>query len=101
RPQAWSAASLPWTLISLLGITPGEGGALYVVKPCLPPWLDWVSLRNLRFGDSSVDLTFRRDRDHTGVEVERQTGPGSVVLAAQWPLAPIGASRDTSLPPSL
>lgn len=90
RPQAWSAASLPWTLISLLGITPGETGALYVVKPCLPPWLDWVSLRDLRFGESSVDLTFRRDRDHTGVEVERQTGPGSVVLAAQWPLAPIG-----------
>jgi glycogen debranching enzyme len=89
RPQAWSAASLPWAMISLLGVTPGHSHDLHVVQPVLPPWLDWVRLKNLQFNSSSVDLVFRRNRNHVGVEVERQTGPGSVVLSAEWPLPPL------------
>ncbi len=89
RPQAWSAASLPWTLLSLVGVTPGDSHDLHVVQPVLPPWLEWVRLKNLRFNSSSVDLVFRRNGNHVGVEVERQSGLGSVVLSAKWPQSPL------------
>lgn len=89
RPQAWSAASLPWLLVSLAGITAENANTLHVVRPALPMWLDWLRLRNVRFGASTVDLMLRRVGDHVGVEVERQRGPGSVVLSARWPIAPL------------
>ena len=90
RPQAWSAASLPWLLMTLAGITPENDSTLHVVRPVLPPWLDWLRFRNVRFGSSTVDLTLRRIEDHASVEIERQRGPGSVVLSAQWPVPLLG-----------
>jgi glycogen debranching enzyme len=86
RPQAWSAASLPWTIFSLLGVIARDADSLHVVAPALPPWLDWVRLRNIRYGTTSVDLLFHRHAGHTGVEVERHRGPGEVVLSAAWPI---------------
>ena len=55
----------------------------------LPAGLEWVRVKNLRFGRSSTDLVFRRYREHVGIEVERQAGPASVVLSAEWPYAPL------------
>ncbi len=89
RPQAWSAASLPWLLMSMAGITAEDASTLHVTRPALPAWLDWLRIRNVRFGTSTVDLMLRRVNDHVGVEVERQRGPGSVVLSARWPIAPL------------
>lgn len=89
RPQAWSAASLPWLLVSMAGVTAEDSNTLHVVRPALPSGLDWLRIRNIRFGTSTVDLMLRRVGDHVGVEVERQRGPGSVVLSARWPIAPL------------
>lgn len=89
RPQAWSAASLPWVLQTLAGVIAENEHTLHVVRPVLPDWLDWLRLKNVRFGQSTLNLMFRRVNDHVGVEVERQRGPGSVVLSPRWPVPPL------------
>ena len=90
RPQAWSAASLPWTLGSLLGVCANDPESLHITTPLLPTWLDWARLRGVRFGETTVDLFFRRDGIHVGIEVERHEGPGSIVLSRSWPIGPLG-----------
>ncbi|MEO8538732.1 MAG: glycogen debranching N-terminal domain-containing protein [bacterium] len=90
RPQAWAAASLPWILFTMLGVTAEDPTSLHVVRPTLPAWLDWVRLSEVKFGDTTVDLHFRRGQRTVGVEVERHDGPGRVVLSPEWPVPPIG-----------
>jgi glycogen debranching enzyme len=64
-PQAWAASSMPFALWNLLGLrADAVGGHLRLVRPCLPPWVDQLELRNLPVGQARVDLRFER------------TGPG-------------------------
>ncbi len=85
RPQAWSAAAMPSIFTSMLGLYPGSGGQLSVVRPLLPPQVDWVNIRDLHFGDGVADLTFRRLGNAIGVEVGKLTGDIEVVLSDQYP----------------
>ncbi len=85
RPQAWSAASLPYVFISLLGFRPGKPGQLCIVRPTLPEGVDWLHVRRLRFGGGSLDLTFRRQARHVSVEVEHIYGSVEVVLSQSAP----------------
>jgi glycogen debranching enzyme len=85
RPQAWAAASLPSVFASLLGIHPGRPGQLYIMRPVLPDEVDWLQMRNLRFGLGSVDLSFRRTGTHVSVEVEQLHGGLEVVLSQSCP----------------
>jgi glycogen debranching enzyme len=84
RPQAWAAASVPYLLISLLGVCPGGSGHLYVSGPVLPKQLNWVRVRNLRLGDGSVDLVFQRHGDEVSVEAQNLRN-AEVVLSAAHP----------------
>ena len=43
-------------------------------NPGLPAFLDEVTLRNLRLGDSSVDIKVRRHRDDVSLEILRTHG---------------------------
>jgi glycogen debranching enzyme len=85
RPQAWSASSLPWTMLTMLGVTAADSENLHVVTPVLPTGLRWCRLRQVAFGSTVVDLVFKRDDGHVGVEVERHVGPGSVILSTHFP----------------
>jgi glycogen debranching enzyme len=85
RPQAWSAAAMPYVFSSLLGLRPGNPGQLAVVRPRLPMGIEWVRIRNLRFGNGALDLTFRRQRRHISVEVEQIHGHIEVVLSEVFP----------------
>ncbi len=85
RPQAWSAASVPYILSSMLGLRPGRPGQLAIVRPRLPEGVAWARLRNLRFADGSVALCFRRSGDRVAVEIESISGGIEVALAEQWP----------------
>ena len=89
RPQAWSAASLPYAMMSMLGIGIAPDGSLAITRPVLPAWLNLVAVRGLRFGDSSVDLLFRCDSGHVSVEVDHRSGGGTVVLSREWPVQPL------------
>ena len=85
RPQAWSAASLPYVLASLLGLRPGKPGQLCIVRPMLPEGVDWLQVRRLRFGGGLLDLMFRKQARHVSVEVEHLHGGVEVVLSQQAP----------------
>jgi hypothetical protein len=43
-------------------------------NPCLPSFLDEVTLRNLRLGDSSADIRVRRHDDEVSLEILRTRG---------------------------
>jgi len=84
RPQAWSAASIPFVMATMLGLRPGEGSQLKIVRPQLPLHLREVEVRNLRIAGGQVDLRFRRLGSNISVEVERIVGDVEVVLASRW-----------------
>ncbi|MGH8473703.1 MAG: amylo-alpha-1,6-glucosidase, partial [Gammaproteobacteria bacterium] len=78
-PQAWSAAAVFYLLQASVGLTiSGEGVAF--TRPVLPPFLDWLEIKNLRTGEGEMDLLLRRhDRDAT-VNVLRRTGKSAITV---------------------
>jgi hypothetical protein len=43
-------------------------------NPCLPPFLDEITIRNLSLGEMVSDLTVRRHGDEVSVEAVRKRG---------------------------
>jgi glycogen debranching enzyme len=79
RPQAWSAASLPFVMASMVGLRPKGDGDLAIVRPLLPRHVDQVQIRGIRCASGMADLTFRRVGDQVAVEVEQVVGNLSVI----------------------
>ena len=74
-PQAWAAGTPLLLLQSSLGLefNPHRNEIL-LRKPQLPPFLEEVTLRNLRLGQSTVDLLLRRHDDDVSIQVLRNDG---------------------------
>ena len=74
-PQAWAAGTPLLLLQSSLGLefNPHRNEIL-LRKPQLPPFLEQVTLRNLRLGQSTVDLLLRRHDDDVSLQVLRNEG---------------------------
>ncbi|MDB5653321.1 MAG: Amylo-alpha,6-glucosidase [Tardiphaga sp.] len=74
-PQAWASAT-PFTLLeAALGIEfDAARGEIRFRDPRLPAFLTEVILRDLRLGESSVDLRLRRHNDDVSLEVLRTRG---------------------------
>ena len=74
-PQAW-AAGTPFALLqATLGLEfVPDRGEIRLRDPHLPAFLDWVTLRNLRLNQSSVDLRVRRHGDEVSLQVIRSEG---------------------------
>jgi hypothetical protein len=53
---------------------------LTINSPVLPPWLNWVELRNLRVGDSTISLIFRREGEMTGFSMLSKEGSVRVIM---------------------
>ena len=80
-PQAWAAGSLFHLVGSTLGLQPdARQERLELLRPALPDWLPALRLRNLRVGDSLVDLAFTGREESVAVEVLRRTGNLDVVV---------------------
>jgi glycogen debranching enzyme len=83
-PQAWASAT-PFTLLeAALGIEfDALRGEIRLRNPRLPAFLNEVILRDLRLGESSVDLRVRRHGDDVSLEVMRTRGriEVSIILA--------------------
>jgi glycogen debranching enzyme len=78
-PQAWAAAT-PFALLQAslgLWFNPPEK-QIRLINPHLPSFLDEVILRNLRLGQSSLDLAIGRRGDEVAVQVLRRDGEISV-----------------------
>ena len=74
-PQAW-ASGTPFTLVqAALGLEfDPETAEIRLHNPRLPPFLDEAILRNLRLGNSSVDLSVQRQGQGVAVQVLRSEG---------------------------
>jgi glycogen debranching enzyme len=74
-PQAWSAAA-PFALLQAslgLWFLPVER-EVRLHNPRLPRFIDEVVLRNLRLGESSLDLAIRQHQDQISLQVLRNDG---------------------------
>jgi glycogen debranching enzyme len=80
-PQAWAAGAPFLLLQGMLGISAvAHENVLTVNKPHLPPWLNEVEVRNLRVGNSTLSLVFRREGETTGFSLLSRDGDVRVVM---------------------
>jgi glycogen debranching enzyme len=80
-PQAW-AAGVPFHLLSeMLGLSPdARANRVSLINPVLPPWLDWVEVRDLRLRDSSLDFVVSRGSQTAAVELLARRGDAELVV---------------------
>jgi glycogen debranching enzyme len=81
HPQAWASGTIPFLLITLLGLTPEAfDKRLRIVRPLLPDFLDGLELRRLRIGQARADLRFRRREKGVEVEILQIDGELNVIV---------------------
>ena len=80
-PQAWAAASVFLLLQSCLGLSiKAPVKQVHVSNPVLPDFLQELEVRNLKVGDSSVDLVFQRRDGDVGINILKKEGDVKIVL---------------------
>ncbi len=83
RPQAWAAATIPYVIVSMLGLRPGLANQLIVARPMLPRGISWLRMRGLRVGIGQVDLVFRLQDQTVSVEIEHLDQGLEVILSRE------------------
>ena len=75
-PQAWTASAMIQLVQLMVGLYPfAPARVLALVRPRLPSWLPWLTVRNIPVGDAVVSLRFVRQPDGSAThEVLEQTG---------------------------
>jgi glycogen debranching enzyme len=80
-PQAWAAGAPIQLLRACLGLEFNpDRNQILLHKPRLPPFLNEVTLRNLRLGHSTVDLTLHRHGNDVSLHVFRNDGEAVVAI---------------------
>ena len=78
-PQAWAAGSVFLLLQTCLGLSVhADQSSVYFTSPSLPDVVEAVHIKDLRVGNSHVDLVV--DRSFRGVGVKRREGDVNVVI---------------------
>ena len=78
-PQAWAAGTPLLLLQSSLGLEfDPDRNEILLRNPRLPQFLEEVTLRNLRLGQSAVDLMLRRHGNDVSLQMLRNEGQISV-----------------------
>jgi glycogen debranching enzyme len=82
-PQAWAAASVFYLLQACLGLCfdPARPEIRFR-HPQLPPFLDYVEIRDLELGPNRLDLRLERYPNNVGINVMRKVGNAEVVVVA-------------------
>jgi glycogen debranching enzyme len=74
-PQAWASGAIFMLIEAMLGISfESARPRLRLHHPRLPSYLDWLRIRDLRYGTATIDLTVRRHGNDIAVSVERRNG---------------------------
>ncbi len=82
-PQAWAAASVFSLLRACLGLSfDPQIREIRFRHPQLPPFLEFVEIRDLEINGASVDLLLQRYPNNVGVNVIRKDGNAEVVAVA-------------------
>jgi glycogen debranching enzyme len=81
NPQTWSSASLFLLLQSCLGMRiEAPRARLSFSQPVLPPFLEYIEIKNLRIGDAAVDLSLERYPKDVGINILHREGKVEVVV---------------------
>jgi glycogen debranching enzyme len=79
-PQAWAAGAVFLVLQACLGLTiKAKESRIFLHHSALPESISQVCIRNLRIGNSCLDLAFYRHPATVGVDILRRTGNIEVV----------------------
>lgn len=102
-PQAWSASAPFLMLQALLGIYPYASAHTLFVDPHLPDWLPEITVEQMRVGQATVTLRFRRNSEgSTDFSIEDLEGPLHVVRQpSPWSLTAGWAERTRDIVESL
>ena len=80
-PQAWAAGAPFLMLQAMLGLSARAHVNLLTVNlPHLPSWLNTVEIRNLRVGESTIGMVFRREGEITSFSLLAREGDVRVVM---------------------
>ncbi len=79
-PQAWASAAPFAFLSACIGLSlRHESNEIYFTDPRLPDFLDDLTIRNLRLGETRADIRLRRDGDDVTVHVLSREGTARIV----------------------
>jgi glycogen debranching enzyme len=82
-PQAWAAGAVFMFLEACLGLSiDSRKHQLILDRPCLPPAISQLWIRQLQVNSASVDLCFERHGTAVRVEVIEKRGEVDVVVRA-------------------
>jgi len=80
-PQSWAAASVFLLLQACLGLSiKAPVKQVHVSHPVLPDFLHKVEVKNLKVGDSTIDLVFQRREGDVGINILKKVGDVKIVL---------------------
>ncbi len=80
-PQAWAAAATFSLIQSLLNLEPDlQHGSLKIEQPKLPHWMNYLRIKNMRVGNTILDLEFRRTEKTVVVDVQNRHGNLDILL---------------------
>lgn len=80
-PQAWASGSVFLMLEALLGLQPdAQNNTLHINNPTLPDWLDRVQLRNIKIGNSAIDLIFKKEDDVISFKKLEKRGKLKIIM---------------------
>lgn len=73
-PQAWASGSIMLFIQTMLGLLPDAPNQILYVNPTLPEWLKYVTVKNMKIGDETINLEFRRVNGSTTFDIIGKTG---------------------------
>jgi glycogen debranching enzyme len=80
-PQAWASGAVFQLIQACLGLTfSPEKPQIRFYHPQLPPYIEWMRIEGLRFGDGVIDLVLRRHANDVGINVEHKEGDIEVAI---------------------
>jgi hypothetical protein len=80
--QAWNSLATMWPYAnSMFGIRPNAYQKKLVLNPCVGQEIDGMSLKNLRIGGESFNMSYRRDGEWDVILVERPSEDWTIELA--------------------
>jgi glycogen debranching enzyme len=74
-PQAWASGALLQFVTALLGLQVDGSGSVVFMDPVLPPWLDWMEVRELCVPGGSMDFAAVRGRVSCSIEILSKPAP--------------------------
>jgi glycogen debranching enzyme len=80
-PQTWSSVAVFLLLQSCLGLRiEAQRSRLSFSQPVLPPFLEYIEIKNLRIGDAEVDLLLEHHAKDVGINILRREGKVGIVV---------------------